>query len=485
MENNSKKNNYSLKFHNRVAELGILKQWADDQSRLAVIHGRRRLGKTRLLRHWHENDDRIAYVLATEGTAATQRAALAEDIEAVVPHFGEVTYPNWRALVRALVAQWPRGDRQRILVIDELPYLVKTAPELPSLLQALVDDPQAAHMPLVLCGSSQRMMQGLVMDDSAPLYGRAQVLLRLRPLPVRDLGVALALDEAPRIVEAYAAWGGVPRYWELAARYGGDLRDAIRSLVLSPSGVLHEEGTRILRDEEAAYLEKAVCQAIGRGARRPSEVSGRLGVQSTTLSKPLRHLVELGLVRREAPYDLAKGRPRERARSSLYALDDPFLAMWYRCVHPYRSGLELLAAAAEEHVWQAWSHHVAAVWESLVRAGWHHLGLDGVVWEAAGRYWEGRTDTGPEWDVVSISVDRRHVLLGECKWRPGLSPAGLVRLVREVKARPRPPSVQGSGATIHEVLFVPCSQELSHEQDGVRLVDAKALLAGSDRTGWE
>jgi uncharacterized protein len=462
-----------LGFCNRVEELSVLEKWAGETPRLAVIHGRRRLGKTRLLRHWYDSVD-SCYVLATEGTAASQRSAFAEDVEVVVPHFGEVVYPNWRALFRGLVAHWPHGDRRCVLVIDELPYLVRSSPELPSLLQSFVDDPEAGHLPLVLCGSSQRMMQGLVMDATAPLYGRAQVLLRLQPLEVNEIGGALGIYEPTGIVETYAAWGGVPRYWELAVRQGGALRDTITSLVLSPAGVLHEEGTRVLRDEDAASLEQAVCQAVGRGARRPAEVSGRLGVPSTTLSKPLRHLVELGLVRREAPYDLAKGRPREAARSSLYALADPFLAMWYRCVHPYLSGLELRAPAAERHAWEAWEHHVAAVWEELVRRHWHRMAMDGLEWEAAGRYWEGRKDTGMEWDAVSVTSDRRQVMLGECKWRKKVSRRDLSRLVREVKSRPRPAALRTQ--RVHEILFLPSAAGLPQEVDGVRLIDAAALL---------
>jgi AAA+ ATPase superfamily predicted ATPase len=484
MKNNSEKNKtgigaYTLPFCNRVRELEALGKWAGEGPRLAVIHGRRRLGKSRLLRHWGQRVD-CCYVLATEGTAASQRAAFAEDIAPVVPNFGEVAYPSWRALLRALLAQWPAGDRRCILVIDELPYLVQSSPELPSLLQSLVDDASAAHLPLVLCGSSQRMMQGLVLDRSAPLYGRAQVLLRLQPLAASELGPVLGIREPRRIVEAYAAWGGVPRYWDLAARQGGPLWECIAALVLSPSGVLHEEGARVLRDEEAALLERTACQAIGRGAHRPSELSGLLGVPSTTLAKPLRHLVELGLVRRDAPYDPAKGRPNEASRSSLYALADPFLSMWYRCVHPYLSGLELGAPAALSHAREAWGHHVAAVWEDLVRSHWHGLGMDGREWEAAGRYWEGRGKTGMEWDAVSVTSDRRHAMVGESKWRETVSERDLSRLVREMRSRPRPAAL--AGRAVREVIFLPSRGEFPAEWEGVRLVDASDLLENAGRT---
>jgi uncharacterized protein len=100
-------------------------------------------------------------------------------------------------------------------VLDEFPYLAQAAPELRSIIQALVDGPSGRRVPLLLCGSSQRMMQGLALDASAPLHGRAQLVLRVEPLPCAEIRQALRLTGAVSAVEASAAFGGVPRYWEL------------------------------------------------------------------------------------------------------------------------------------------------------------------------------------------------------------------------------------------------------------------------------
>jgi len=164
------------------------------------------------------------------------------------------------------------------------------------------------------------------------------------------------------VVEQCRLSGGrVPRYWELM-RDGGftSATDALDALVLSPHGVLHEEAERVLRDEEAAALERAACELIGRGARRPSELAARLGVKETTLSKPLRHLAELGLVDRQAPYDLWTGRSVEGGRRAVYKLADPFLGMWYACVRPHLSGLNLQAPTARLRALTSWTQHVAA-----------------------------------------------------------------------------------------------------------------------------
>jgi len=110
--------------------------------------------------------------------------------------------------------------------IDEFPYLVDTSPELPSLLQKALDEHAERPVHLVLSGSSQRMMQGLVLDEGEPLYGRAKEILHVRPLGAAWLPRAFRMTNWDDIFAAYAAWGGVQRYWELALD-AGTLWDAV------------------------------------------------------------------------------------------------------------------------------------------------------------------------------------------------------------------------------------------------------------------
>jgi len=472
MKNNSSQNSNSAAFWDRDDELALLRSWQKRRPGLAVIHGRRRLGKTALLRRWLREADGL-YVQATEGTPASQRESLALDLQMGMPGFGDVVYPSWRALLDALGRAWP--SRSTVLVLDEFPYLARSSPELPSLLQAMLDAPTAERIPLVLCGSSQRMMQGLVLDASAPLYGRAQCVLRLGPLPANVLGSALGVGSNIAAVETYAAFGGVPRYWELMreGRYRS-AEDALSDLVFSPHGVLHEEAERVLRDEEAAALEKAVCELVGRGARRPSEIAARLGVKVTTLSKPLRHLCQLHLLERNAPYDLREGRPEVATRRAFYRIADPFLAMWYACVRPYLSGLQVEAPAALQHAREAWGQHVAAMWEGLCREQWHRIGHDGVEWERAGRHWTSRQQTGDEWDVASVSADRRRVFLGECKWLRKVTQAKARSLVADIRSRQLPAAVDPSAVGLG--LFLPDTSGLPRSIDRVALLGARRVM---------
>ena len=118
--------------------------------------------------------------------------------------------------VEAMHQRW-RGP----LILDEFPYLVTTSPELPSIFQVWVDhEAKEAQLAVALAGSSQRMMQGLVIDATEPLYGRAKEAFQLKPLAAEYLPKALKLATAQEVILAYTAWGGVPRYWELMEESG-------------------------------------------------------------------------------------------------------------------------------------------------------------------------------------------------------------------------------------------------------------------------
>ena len=215
-------------------------------------------------------------------------------------------------------------------------------------------------------------------------------------------------------VNHYAAWGGIPRYWELAREYP-DWFAAIQGLVLDPLGVLHREPERLLLDDLTELARAASLLAlIGQGCHRVSELAGRLGVPSTSLSRPLARLVDLGFAEREIPFGLSL---RDTKRTQ-YRIANPFLRLWYRFVEPNRS--RLVAGQIREVaaiLSAAWPQFLAAAWEDLARASVARLRVSGVAWTPAGRWW-GRDEAGRplEIDLVAEAADGSpRVLVGEAK----------------------------------------------------------------------
>ena len=467
-----------MKFINRKRELQRLDQVVESKKGgLIVIWGRRRLGKTRLLLEWSQRHKGI-YSVADASAPPVQRRYLAEAMEARFPHFSQVEYPDWAALLNRLAEEAQRSNWHGPLILDEIPYLASVSPELPSVLQRWIDhEAKAAKLVVVLAGSSQRMMQGMVLEAEAPLYGRACQLLKLSPLPAGHIGDALSIKEPKRMVEAYTLWGGVPRYWELAKPFE-EASAAADRLVLDPMGPLHEEPQRLLLEETPPALRlRPILDAIGMGDRRLSGIASRLQQKATSLTRPLVNLQELDLVMREVPF----GESEKSSKRALYRIADPFLRLWFTVVAPRRA----LMAAAPSSVRQrcfskAFSALIAETWEELCRKAvpLFEEGIDlGIAgpWGPARRFWHGKDS---EWDVVSASLDGTRLLLGEAKWPAQDVTADFVYKSTQELIAKGIPSTCRAAQRVEYALFVPRLPQRSQWPfgDNVHLVDARCIM---------
>lgn len=467
-----------MKFLDRTDELARLEALTSRRGGgFAVVVGRRRIGKTRLLLEWVRRSGGL-YVVADESAPDVQRRFVAQALDARFPGFADVAYPDWAALLSRLVREAKASGWRGPVVFDEIPYLVASSPELPSVLQRFVDhDARAAGLTVAIAGSSQRMMQGLVLAADAPLYGRADACLEVGPLPAGFLRDALDVSAGPALVEAYTAWGGVPRYWELAAAVPGSCVERFEHLVLDPLGPLHREPERLLREESPSATEvRPVLDVIGGGAHRVTEIAGRLGRPATSLARPLARLQALGLVRRDVPF----GEAERGGRRALYRIDDPFTRAWFRVVAPHRAAITSGTRATRRAlVAGLWPALCAEAWEDLCRASVPRaagaaLGREGP-WGPCARWWRGES---PEWDVVGASADGRRLLLGEVKWRDRPFDARhLADAVDGLRRKPEPPlPARYARWERRRALFVPAVAPGVDLPDDVIVVTARDLV---------
>jgi AAA+ ATPase superfamily predicted ATPase len=463
-------------FVDRQEELARLDRLvASEEGGLAVVYGRRRVGKTRLLLEWAKAHGGL-YTVADQSVAELQRRYFAEAAAVRLPGFADVEYRDWRSLLSRLAREAQIAGWRGPLILDELPYLVLASPELPSVLQRWVDhEARDARLAVAIAGSSQRMMQGFVLSGDAPLFGRAREILEIQPLPPVYLREVFDVEEGARQVELYTAWGGIPRYWELAREAGRDVAGQVEHLVLDPLGPLHREPDRLLLEEIPSALEtRPLLDAIGAGAHRVSEIAGRLGRPATSMARPLDRLVGLGLVRRELPF----GESEKGSKRTLYKIADPFFRLWFRVVAPYRAQLASGTPAARRQILsRSWDSLCAQSWEELCRSQLPRLPTKGAggrlgPWGPASRWWHGAQ---PEWDVVSESLDGGQVFLGEAKWsaRP-FDRRSLEPLLRELAAKPTPPLPSRlAGAQVTRALFVPA---MAKKLEDPRLITAADLF---------
>lgn len=404
-----------MKFVDRIDETARLKDaLAREKSSLVVMYGRRRLGKSTLIKRVLSEND--VYFLADRSEEQHQRVLLAKVIAQIFPDFDKLTYPDWESIFRAVNY---RTDKRFTLCLDEFPYLVEQSPELPSVLQKLVDEKLLKYN-LVLCGSSQNMMYGLFLDSTAPLYGRADEIMRLTPIHLPNIQKALHLN-AMNAIEEYAVWGGVPRYWELRENRSS-LDDALWRNILSVNGTLYEEPIKLFQDDVKDIVKTSTIMSyIGTGANRLSEIAARCDEPATNLSRPLKKLIDLGFLEKDVPF----GIDEKNAKKSLYKIADPFMAFYYQFVVPNRSFIELGRRLPLEQALTAhFSEYVSIHWEKLCRDAVTGNMVNGIVYGKAKRWWgsilnENKKPEQVEFDVMAESLDKKYLLVGECKWTTG------------------------------------------------------------------
>lgn len=459
-----------MEFIDRDSEIRRLDRGLARTGSFSVIWGRRRVGKSRLLIEWCGRCNGL-YTVAENSAPEVQRRYLASAIAERFPGFADVEYPTWRALFARLAAEADQIGWPGPFVLDELPYLIAADRGFPSEFQNWLDEP-GRRLRVVASGSSQSMMHRAVLDASAPLFGRAVESFALRPLSAGFLADAFEFSRLSDLVETHAIWGGMPRYWELASPYGTNLDEAVDSLVLDPSGPLHHEPERLLREEiPPATSLRPLLDVVGSGAHRLSEIGGRLGRPATSLAAPIAALMEMGFVRRELPF----GSDPRSGKRSLYRIDDPFLRMWFRVVAPHRAALTASPPESRLRYWHRYKHDLEArAWEELCSAAVPMLHrsdhpLAGLgPFEPAQRFWH---RSMPERDMVARSVDGRHVLVGEAKRSSDSKNAG--RLLAAL-AHADLPGV--SDCDIVPVLFVPEAEDVPRQHELGFVVDAESVF---------
>lgn len=401
-----------MKFVDRIEETAKLKKaLARHEPSLYVVYGRRRLGKSTLLSRLLGKGD--VYFMAGKQDQTQQRILLASTI--AFNHFGfdKAVYPDWESLFISLNVYMHGGETVPTLCLDEFPYMVKSCPDLPSVLQRLIDMRRLSYH-VVICGSSQHMMQDLVLNAGEPLYGRARDIVKFLPIKIKYLPQALPMLTAEEAVENYAVFGGVPRYWELRSDEDS-LEDMVMDMIANPIGMLYEEPEKLLADDlEQTALSSSILSLIGNGVNRMAEISARLNRKSTDLSNPIRKLLLLGYIDRETPF----GENQKNSKKSLYKLNDQFLSFHYRFVVPQQSAINRgMADYVSNYISANFADFVANEWERLCRLAVSGSHLFGIAWGVASRWW-GAVGKGrqAEFDVVAESVVKGCLLIGECKW---------------------------------------------------------------------
>lgn len=425
-------------FVDRKRELNFLNNALsrENQGQLILLYGRRRVGKTELLRHWAMDSGLpYTYWMADKEPPALQRRKLFARLFDV-PLDRAIDFAAWSEFW-----EWsaPRlAEKRQILILDELPYAITADSAMLSSLQYAWDHYlQDSSVVLVLCGSHVNTMQA-IQSHQSPLFGRLTGQWSLQPLPFSALKLFFPAWSAEERVAAYAIVGGVPAYlrWLNPQR---TLSENIRHLIVSPGSMFLAEPTLLLYDEvrePSVYL--ALLQAIGAGYHAPKEIGDASLVNQSHLSAYLNTLQELRLVKRHLPATLTTAQQRQ-SRQGRYRLSDPYLRFYFRFLAPHLDTLAFTPDRVLDHIQKELRAFVGqTAFEELSQAWLAERGRIGQLPftpQAIGQHWSRHVQV----DAVAVNWDSRDILLGECKW--GTEPVSR-QTVRELIEQKTPKTVR-------------------------------------------
>ncbi len=401
-----------MNFLDRTEEIAELRRAINPQTQphFVVVYGRRRLGKSTLIKKVLNKGD--VYYMAGDFVDNIQREMLKSQLTDFFPAMGLSAFASWEDLFSMLNTL---ASKQFTLCLDEFPYMVKHSPELPSVIQRMIDSGRMKFN-LIICGSSQRMMQNLILSQSEPLFGRANAIIDVKPIPISYLQQALNTD-ATSAIEEYSVWGGVPRYWELREEYES-LKESIILTMLSPASVLYDEPKRLFLDDMTATVQsESLMAVIASGANRLSEIAARMGREATSLSAPIDRLIQMNYLRREIPF----GESAKKSKKGIYRINDPLMDFYYTFIIPNLSNIGRgRKNFVIEEIMLHFNEYVAKHWEHLCREAISGNMLYGHRWKEASRWWGTVRSDGKnqemEFDIIAESTDAKALLIGECKW---------------------------------------------------------------------
>ncbi len=407
-----------MKFIGRTNELAALEKEYQRESSFVVIYGRRRVGKTRLIKEFIKKKTNTVYFLATEELEAQSMKRFSGVISRTTGNamLKSVTFSDWIDLFQAIAQYKP--EEKKIIVIDEFPYLVKTNPAFPSILQNAWDEIlKDQNVMLILCGSLISMMQKHALSYDSPLYGRRTAQIRLMPLSFTNVYASqeLSFEEA---VKQYAVTGGVPKYLEFF-QAKNSLIEQITETVLSKNGFLYEEPKFLLSDEvqvPTSYF--SIIKVIADGNHKLSKIAGTLGFETSKLTPYLSILSELGFVEKQVPITEKNA---EKSRKGLYFISDNFVRFWFQYVYPFKGELELdnIEIVLEEIEKDFNYKFVAFAYEDICKDIFTSLCSSKVidfVPSKVGSYWFNDATSDTQIDVMAVDTKNKRLFAGECKY---------------------------------------------------------------------
>ena len=319
-----------MRFYDRERELALLERircQSEQSGRLTVVTGRRRIGKTVMVKKALEG---VPYVYLYVGRKTEKELCVSFQrsiSEALgLQLVGEAS--QIEVLLRVVFEESVK--RPVTMFIDEFQDFYRVNPSVFSALSALWDEYEKdSHLNLIVCGSINRLMNRIFRDRQEPLYGRRTDSLRVEPFRASVLKEILS-EHAPSYQpeDLLALWsftGGVARYVQRLMDDGATTKDAMIDAIFCDGSSFVDEGQSLLTQEFGSEYSTyfSILSSIASGSTEHSQIKNDVGEEVGAFLSLLE--TDYGLIRRKVPLFAER-----KSRNAHYEISDPFIRMWFR-----------------------------------------------------------------------------------------------------------------------------------------------------------
>lgn len=416
-ESNRKELN-KMKFWGRVKEQNKLqKMLSKKQQQLALVYGRRRVGKSELIKQClRDSSLKSIYYECKQTTEMNNVESLAE-LLAEAFNFPPLAFKNIEEVLNFFFKQ--AQHMPLILVLDEYPYLREAVKGMDSILQGLVDKYQeSSQLKLIICGSYVDIMKSLLLVQN-PLYGRVSLTIDLKPMNYRDSALFYSSFNDEDKVRLYSVFGGIPYYNRLIDAEK-TVKENIIDLIASPGARLETEIGLYLRSELAKITNaNEVFETLAKGFFRYSDILAQSHISSgPTLIDVLERLMKMELVSKIAPINDEKNK-----KKTGYYISDNLSLFYYKYIFRYMSQMNVMQPEVffERYIEQDFeTDYVPHIFEDVCRQYLVEKNQQGLLeepFEKIGRYYydDSVNKTNGEFDIVTY--DAKGYAFYEAKFR--------------------------------------------------------------------
>lgn len=424
-----------MRFYDRTNELAELqrinKLSFNDHSRLTVVTGRRRIGKTSLIMRSVE-DSPTVYLFVGRKNEATLCAefipVIAQSLETFVPNEIRTFWSLFQYLMELAV------NRAFNLVIDEFQEFYNINESVYSDMQNLWDQyRRKSRMNLIVSGSIYSLMQKIFQNSKEPLFGRADNIIKLSAFSLTTLKEIIH-DHRPDysnddLLALYAFTGGVPKYVELFCDNGALSVDEMINFMIRENSPFIDEGKNLLVEEfgknYATYF--SILSAISGGINTQPEIEAALGNKS--IGGQIKRLIEdYNIIVRKRPI-LAK----EGSQTVRYEIQDNFIRFWFNYFDRHRSLIEIKNFVGLQAIIKAdYPTYSGKMLEEYFKQKF----AESFQYRAIGSWWDTRNGQD-EIDIVALKLEKKQAVVAEVKrqkknFKPELLAAKVEHLKRKL-----------------------------------------------------